>query len=286
MRRFIKIACLSKCLIYLLGSSLIGEQAPLPVEGFRQVSPRIYCSGEPVGPDVFNQLASIGFKTIVSVDGKQPDQQAAEKAGLRYVHLPIGYDSVPKPVQAALKQLLETTQGPILIHCHHGKHRGPAAAAIAGMLEKSLSKEQAHALMKQAGTGAEYQGLWRDVENFMPLVGDVTPAPLSSSAKISPFVREMTRIDDTFEKLEAISPDSPDAKRLKELAVLLEEGFREAMRNTEKNHSVDMIDHLKKSLIKSQQLSSSALHFSSAELRAYLKNIKQDCRDCHKSYRN
>ncbi len=270
----------------MLGRSLSAQEATPPVEAFRQVSPRIYCSGEPVGPQVFDRLARLGIKTIVSVDGKQPDQQAAEKAGVRYVHLPIGYDSVPKPVQAALKQILETTQEPILIHCHHGKHRGPATAVIAGMLEKSISKEQALALMKQAGTGVEYQGLWRDVQNYTPSVSDVTPAPLLPSAKISPFVREMTRIDDAFEKLEAISSDSLDAKRFKELAALLEEGFQEALRNTEKDHSVDMINHLEKSLIKTQRLSSSVMHSSSAELRTYLKGIKQDCRDCHKSYRN
>lgn len=270
----------------MLGGQVSAQQVALPVEAFRQVSPRIYCSGEPVGPDVFSRLASIGIKTIVSVDGKQPDQWAAKKAGLRYVHLPIGYDAVPPPVQAALKQLLETTQGPILIHCHHGKHRGPAAAAIAGMLEKSVSKEQALALLKEAGTSSDYQGLWRDVENFSPSAGGTTAAPLLPAAEVTPFVREMTRIDDTFEKLEDIQADAWDSKLAQELALVLEEGFREALRNTERGHSVEMIDQLKNSLVKTQQLSSSARQATPAELLARLKAIKQDCASCHKSYRN
>lgn len=270
----------------MLVRSLSAEQAPLPVEAFRQMSPRIYCSGEPVAPDVFDRIAAFGIKTIVSVDGKPPAVEAAEKAGLRYVHLPIGYDGVPLPVQAALKKLLETTQGTILIHCHHGKHRGPAAAAIAAMIDKGISKEQAMTLMKQAGTGPDYRGLWRDVQNFAPSAASTSPAALVSVAKVSPFVREMTRIDSAFEKLEDIKQEAWDARLADEQAVVLVEGFREALRNTGKDHSADMISHLKKSLESVVQFNAALKNSKTTELITRLETIKQDCRECHHSYRD
>ncbi len=269
-----------------LMAATASQEKAITVEGFHQISSRIYCSGEPSGSDVFDQIASLGIKTVVSVDGKEPDQQAAAKAGLRYVHLPIGYDSVPIPVQAALKQLLETTQGSVLIHCHHGKNRGPAAAVIAAMIEGGISKDHALELMKQAGTGADYKGLWRDVQNYATLTPNVTPADLVPVAQVTPFVREMTRMDDAFEKLEAIKVETWNNELANELTVVLVEGFREALRNTEKDHSADMISHLKESLQRADQFGESLKNSDPKQTLTRLKTINQDCRDCHKSYRD
>jgi len=290
-----KTNLLSACIVILssLGymvSSLMAASAPqdkaVSVEGFRQISSRIYCSGEPSGSDVFDQIAGLGIKTVVSVDGKQPDHQAAAKAGLRYVHLPIGYDGVPIAVQAALKQLLETTQGSILIHCHHGKNRGPAAAVIAAMIEGGISKDHALGMMKMAGTGADYKGLWRDVQNYTTITSNAAPAALVPVAKVTPFVREMTRMDDAFEKLEAIKVEAWNGGLANELTVVLVEGFREALRNKEKQHAPSMITHLKESLQKAEQFSESLKDSDPKQTLVRLEMMKQDCRGCHKSHRD
>ena len=48
----------------------------------------------PKSDAAFDALAAMGVKTIVSVDGARPDIEAADERGMRYVHIPIGYDDV------------------------------------------------------------------------------------------------------------------------------------------------------------------------------------------------
>ena len=42
-----------------------------------------------------SRSSRLGVKTVISVDGAKPDVDLAKKHGMRYVHLPHGYDGVP-----------------------------------------------------------------------------------------------------------------------------------------------------------------------------------------------
>ena len=94
-----------------------------------RVSDRIYSGSSPDGEAGFAELEQLGVKTIISVDGAKPDVESARKHGLIYVHLPFGYDGIPREKLVALAQAADMLSGPFYIHCHHGKHRGPAAVA-------------------------------------------------------------------------------------------------------------------------------------------------------------
>ncbi len=117
------------------------------------------------------ELAKLGVKTIVSVDGIAPNVEAAKKYGMRYVHVPIGYDGIDESAQALLTRVATDIKGTIYIHCHHGKHRGPAAAAIVCRVDDGRPAEAAMIILEKAGTGKEYPGLWRDVEQFTKPTG-------------------------------------------------------------------------------------------------------------------
>ena len=110
------------------GSAVAGATSSL--ENLHQLSPTLYSGGEPHGDVAFSKLAELGVRTVVSVDGARPDVAAAKKHGLRYIHIPIGYDGVDPEAQAALTRVVREIEGPVFLHCHHGKHRGPAAAAV------------------------------------------------------------------------------------------------------------------------------------------------------------
>src|SRR5262245_5214765 len=72
-----------------------GEIQPLEVPGLHnvfRVSERVYSGSSPDGDAGFAALEKLGVKTIISVDGAKPDAEAAGRHGLRYVHLPFGYD--------------------------------------------------------------------------------------------------------------------------------------------------------------------------------------------------
>ncbi|MEE9393266.1 MAG: hypothetical protein V3W41_12250, partial [Planctomycetota bacterium] len=55
-------------------------------------------------------------------------------------------------------------EGPFYVHCFHGRHRGPAAAAIGRIVVDGASRDQALAEMRQwCGTSGKYDGLYQTV---------------------------------------------------------------------------------------------------------------------------
>ncbi|GIW97707.1 MAG: hypothetical protein KatS3mg111_1040 [Pirellulaceae bacterium] len=151
-----------------------------------RVSRLIYCGGEPTGEAAFADLARLGIKTVVSVDGARPNLELAKKYGLRYVHIPIGYDGISEAAGLALASLVRHADGPYYIHCHHGQHRGPAAAAVACVAAGVASGAEAVAILEQAGTSKSYHGLWRDVVHYAsPAVGGtVAEVSRNSSSRL------------------------------------------------------------------------------------------------------
>src|SRR5436305_114465 len=102
--------------------------APGLPHAFR-VSDRLFSGGNPDGEAGFAALRALGVQTVISVDGARPDWETAGRHGLRYVHLPVGYDGIPRGRVLALAKAARDLPGPVYVHCHHGKHRGPAAVA-------------------------------------------------------------------------------------------------------------------------------------------------------------
>src|SRR5262245_48068007 len=70
--------------------ALVNEHLP----NAHVVTPKVFSGAQPEGDEGFKYLSELGVKTIVSVDGAKPDVAGAKKFGMRYVHLPIGYDGV------------------------------------------------------------------------------------------------------------------------------------------------------------------------------------------------
>ena len=221
MRAFVLLASL-----VLLASC--AEPAPLPVrEGdipfargvasvdsrlvpnLRHPSPRIYSSGMPEGDEAFRELAALGIKTVISVDGEQPNVEAARKAGLRYVHLPVPYSGIPAERELEIAAAVKQLPGPVLIHCHHGKHRGPAAAAIARIAMGDCENAEAVAEMKAAGTDPHYEGLFSCVESFRaPTHFDGSKEwNLPERAPPEPLVTAMVGMDHRLDRLKAGKPD-------------------------------------------------------------------------------
>ena len=59
---------------------------------FRQISRGVFSGAQPLHADHFASLRALGIDTLVSVDGAVPDVETARRFGLRYIHIPIGYD--------------------------------------------------------------------------------------------------------------------------------------------------------------------------------------------------
>src|SRR5262249_47565507 len=179
-------------------------------------------------------------KTISSVDGARPDVEAARRLGIRYIHLPVGYDGVPRAQAVRIIKAVQSLPGPVFVHCHHGKHRGPTAAALCGIAAEGWTRERALAWMKEAGTSPDYRGLIASVRGFVPPSDEElsrVDTKLPEQAMVAALVEAMVELDQHWDHLKAIReadyrvPSAhPDIDPPHE-ALLLAEGFRELLRS-------------------------------------------------------
>ena len=128
---------------------------------FAWVSDEVARGGQPRGDAAFRELSRKGIRCIISVD-----IETAERFGIRTVHIPFGYDGVPEEQQLALVKTVRELEGPFFVHCHHGKHRGPAGAVIAQMALGGMTNQEAVAELRRAGTAERYAGLYGTATGF------------------------------------------------------------------------------------------------------------------------
>lgn len=285
---------------------------PHPIQGIEnvwQISPELYSGGEPGSFEGLAKLKAMGIRSIVTVDGAAPDIENARKLGLRYVHIPFGYDTVPGPAQLLLVRSFKELPKPIYIHCHHGKHRGPAGAGI--MLRSGLnwSAEAAAKYMKDAGTSTDYAGLYSSVKMFEPPSDKALAAstePLPETVEVADMVEMMVQIDTRFDRLKAWL-QSTTANQLKasggkpvdphQEAIQMRELVREAARLPECRDQPEAFrksfDDLEMDLTQwiglVNPLQAGAVPLSpekKSQLTVVLKQATNRCNTCHKAFRN
>jgi protein tyrosine phosphatase (PTP) superfamily phosphohydrolase (DUF442 family) len=171
------------------------------------VTDKLLSGSSPEGDAGFRSLQQLGVKTVISVDGATPDLERAKRLGLRYVHLPLGYDGIPAETGARIARAVRDLPGKVYLHCHHGKHRGPAAAAYARRcLDDTCPAADALAFMKDAGTDPRYKGLFASVEGAKLLGSaelNAVPADFPETAEVPKMAALMVEIDGRADKLKA-----------------------------------------------------------------------------------
>lgn len=264
------------------------------VENLLQLTDRIYSGGEPDTAESMQQLSELGIKTLISVDGARPNVQLAADYGMRYVHVPIGYDGVSDEASGMLTKAIREIKGPIFVHCHHGRHRGPAAAAICVIAEAGIPPAEATLILESAGTSHDYAGLWKDVANFKPPKDTAALPPLVETAMVDSFVAAMATIGRAHDHLKLLQQndwqtpaDHPDLIATQE-ALILYEGYKESARFLSHSNPYDsqMQADLETSLNIAEQLQTQlqvADHTASDRL---FINLQHGCKQCHTAYRN
>ncbi len=261
-----------------------------------RVTENIYSGSHPEGDAGFAALQKIGVKTIVSVDGGKPDVETARKYGLKYVHLPFGYDGVPTNRVAELAKVTAMFRGPYFVHCHHGLHRGPAAVAIICEASEGWTTNRAVAWMREAGTASDYPGLYRAAREFkLPTAAQlVAVKELPEVSRTSSLVETMVLIDEHFSWLKQSQkagwkspPGGADISPAHE-AIMLWEQLREMSRMSDTaKRPEDYRVKLKGAERAAENLKTLCRKLSNDfALDAALKTVSQSCAACHKKYRN
>lgn len=261
-----------------------------------RVNGKVFSGSQPEGDNAFAALAKLGITTIISVDGSKPDAEAARKHGLRYIHLPFGYEGIPTNRVVELAKAVESQTGPVFVHCHHGLHRGPAAVAVICEATQNWTPTQAEAWMHEAGTAVDYAGLYRAAATFQK----PTPAQLAAVkelpevSKTSSLVEAMVVIDEHFSRLTLTQkagwttpPDHADITPEHE-ALQLWEQLREIARMEDAAKRPK--DYLTKLSASEKAAESLRLALKTPEapaaIEAAFAKIGPSCSACHKQYRN
>lgn len=271
--------------------SAASSPEPVAVAGVHnafRLSPRLISGSAPKGADAFRALAKLGIKTIVSVDGIKPEVKEAARHGIRYIHLPIGYNGISDSRAAELAKAVESAEGPVFLHCHHGRHRAPAAAAAVCRALEGWTPDDATAFLKTAGTSPDFAGLYRAVRGVrVPTEEErsAMPARFPATSTTPPMVDRMVAIDERFDTLQALRA-AGWKNATPEIAVLLLEDFRELQRMLPEKATVDFRRHLASSE------ESAALLAKQIGLRDFtaatvsMRKISESCAQCHKVHRN
>ena len=286
-----------------LASALAGEAAIQPIssahlENCFRLSSRVLSGAEPRGEAAFAELKRLGVTAIISVDGSKPDTAGARQQGLRYFHLPMGYGGATRSDALRLVKAAEVAGGTVYVHCHHGRHRGPAAAAILCRARENWDAGDALRWLKQAGTSSDYPGLFGLAASFRPPTAaelrEVSP-DLPESAAVAQMVQGMVEIDSRWDRLKDWQEPGDGAPAIapEQESLLLAEAFRELTRSAEaSSRGPDFLACLKEAEEDAWSLHS--LFKGGAELSpqgrakadALLLRARQSCAACHKRYRN
>jgi len=265
-----------------------------------RVSDRLYSGSSPEGDAGFESLKNLGVKTVLSVDGAKPDVERARKFGLRYVHLPIGYDGVPREQALKIAKAVRDLPGPVYMHCHHGKHRSPAATAVVQLcLDEKCSVATALATMKTAGTSPHYTGLYAAPGEFRrpsKLELDRLPADFPEIAVVTGMVQVMVEIEHRWDHLKLVrtadwkAPAAhPDIDPPHE-ALQLAEHYRELGRRPDaKDRPEDFRRWATESELGAKMLETALRAKPVPDTRAAelgYKQVSTGCTQCHAKYRD
>jgi protein tyrosine phosphatase (PTP) superfamily phosphohydrolase (DUF442 family) len=263
-----------------------------------RVHENVLSGGLPEGDAGFAELKDLGVKTVITVDGAKPDVATAEKFGMRYVHLPHGYDGVPEQRAKELAKAVRDLPGVVYIHCHHGMHRSPAATAVACVGAGLINHNDAALVLKVAGTSLSYRGLFQSASDAHPLdkaLLDDLQAEFPAVAKLPAMAEAMVAIEHVHDHLKAIekagwkTPADQPALTADHEALLLREHFTELLRTKEVQAKPEKFQQL------AQQGESAGLALEEA-LKApqidaqrasrLFSAVSNNCKACHQAFRD
>lgn len=278
----------------------MSDTGPREYKGLHNVvaySKGIYSGSVPHGEAGFFALKQLGVQTVISVDGAKPEIAKAKRFGLRYVHLPIGYNGMNEARKLEIARVVQDLPHPVYIHCHHGKHRSAAATGSALVTLGFISPREAVSRMKVSGTSAHYRGLYSVVQNSKPASYFQLQAAGHSFpelAKTTGLVQTMVEIDVVKDRLKLLEksawkttshhPDLIPAAEAGKLADLL--------RNLKDNERVqskgeEFLQLMLRNANEAQSLERAFTQgLSKQEITKRWKITLQSCTECHKDYRN
>jgi len=137
------------CLALLLAATATAHAGE-----FARPRPGLHTGGQPTAQDLAD-LRAEGVATVIDLRGVDEDRgydaaAEAQRLGLRYIAVPIaGKDDITPANAARLQQLLDQSEGDVLLHCASGNRVGALLALAAH--QQGRSAEEALRIGRDAG---------------------------------------------------------------------------------------------------------------------------------------
>jgi protein tyrosine/serine phosphatase len=149
---------------------------------FFQVDEHLYRGQQPTDHG-FELLKAKGVKTVVNLREKSAqiahEKEVVEKLGMKYVSIPINClkPVSQAPVQAWVKVFSDPANGPIFVHCQHGRDRTGAFVGVYRIQHDGWKFKQTYAEMKEKGYRTFWLNLTYATWKFCKTHDQSTPAP-------------------------------------------------------------------------------------------------------------
>ena len=290
---------LRDCLLVLIvcAAASMASRAPLADANEFFVTPiteGVSFGPVPAAKRDFAALAERGITTIVSVDAATPDVAAAAEHGIRTIHIPTRYSGLSTDQHRSLAAALYRANAPVFVHCHHGAHRAPTAAAAALIALGKIDTVAGAEVLAAAGTSPSYPGLHACVREAEPMTAEaiarLVEIELHEVAPVTGTAGGMATIDHAWDVLAVVRAsgwrvpeDHPDAVPAAE-AGLVRDVLRSLAELPEEDaeyaglmaRSVDEAGALEQALVSGDALAAEAAYTA----------LGTTCIACHKGYRN
>jgi len=129
----------------------------IKIDNFGQMDDRFYRGSRPKDSD-YSALAALGIKTIIDLtdNSREYEQPAVERAGLKYVNIPMVDKSYPSmdQINAFLKVVDDPATGKFFVHCAGGRHRTGVMGAVYRFTHDHWTLDQVMAEMNQYEFGS------------------------------------------------------------------------------------------------------------------------------------
>ena len=157
------------------------------IDNFGQVDPTYFRGGQPRGRD-YGDLKALGVKTLINLtsdDADASEKTLAERAGLKYVEIPMTTHDAPTADQLSkfLAIVADPTNLPVYVHCVGGRHRTGVMTAAYRITHDKWTADQAFAEMKRYKFGADF--LHPELKEFVygyRAAADSVAAPRAAAA--------------------------------------------------------------------------------------------------------
>lgn len=164
-------------------SEPVPKDARLP--NFAVVSPGVWRGGLP-SRQGYEELARRGVRTVVNLAAEHNEEAAfLPQMGIRHVPLLIHPFRPPTMDEAFrfLRVAMDPRNGPVYVHCYHGKDRTGAMVAVYRIARDGWTAEQAIAEMRRYGLHEDYHA---DKVAFVRQFEKVWRDPVARARRLAP----------------------------------------------------------------------------------------------------